>query len=125
MLKKTLPLLLLPLLLGGCAATLTNLTPKQQIRNANNLYPVEVALASKQQTMRWQSIRPQIIVGTESYPMRLTPLMTNRWEGLIPVPTGENTVRYHYKFDYLANAFGPPQPDSASSQEFILHIIDQ
>ena len=125
MLKKTLPLLILPLLLGGCAATLTNLTPKQQPRNTNNLYPVEVALASKQQTMRWESIRPQIVVGTETYPMRLTPLMTNRWEGLIPVPTGENTVRYHYKFDYMANAFGPPQPDSALSQEFILHIIDQ
>jgi hypothetical protein len=125
MLKKILPLLILPLLFGGCAATLTNLTPKQQIRNANNLYPVEVALSSRQQTMRWDSIRPQIIVGSESYPMRLTPLMTNRWEGLIPVPVTESTVRYHYKFDYLANAFGPAQPDSASSPDYTLRILEQ
>ena len=125
MLKKILPLLTLPLLLGGCAATLTNLTPKQQIRNPNNLYPVEVALASHQQTMRWETIRPQIIVGSESYPMRPTPLMTNRWEGLIPVPATESSVRYHYKFDYMVNAFGPAQPDSASSKEFTLKILDQ
>ena len=125
MLKKILPLLVLPLLMGGCAATLTNLTPQQQIRNSNNLYPVEVALASHQQTMRWDSIRPQIVVGSEVYPMRQTPLMTNRWEGLIPVPAGTSSVRFHYKFDFLANAFGPPQPDSAVSQEYSLRIIDQ
>src|SRR5215471_4942285 len=120
MLKKILPLLALPLLMGGCAASLTNLTPQQQLRNSNNLYPVEVAMSSRQQTMRWDSIRPQIIVGSEVYQMRPTPLMTNRWEGLIPVPAATSSVRYHYKIDFLANAFGPPQPDSATSQEYSL-----
>jgi uncharacterized protein YceK len=125
MLKKILPLMLVPLLMGGCAATFTNLTPKQQMRNANNLYPVEVALASRQQTLRWDTIKPQIIVGADSYPMRPTPLMSNRWEGLVPVQSGVNVVHYHYKFDFMANAFGPAQPDSASSQDFILLIQDQ
>ena len=125
MLKRILPLVLAPLLLGGCTtATLTNLTPQQQVRNANNLYPVEVALASKQQTMRWESIHPQIIVGSEVYPMRATPLMTNRWEGLIPVPAGTSSVRYYYKLDFLENAFGPPQPNSVNSKEYTLRILE-
>lgn len=125
MLKKTLTLLLLPLLLGGCAATITNLTPKQQIRNPDNLYQVELAFSSHQQALRWDSIKPQIVVGQEYYPMRLTRLMTNRWEGMIPVPPGTTLLQYHYKVDYLVNKFGPPQPDSARSPEYTLRILDQ
>ena len=125
MLRKNLLLSFLPLLLAGCAATLTNLTPLHQVRNANNLYPVEVALSSRQQTLRWQSIHPQIVVGTEFYEMRPTLLMTNRWEGLVPVPPGVNVVHYRYKFDYMENAFGPPRPNSASSPEYTLRIVDQ
>ena len=125
MFKKFLPLLALPLLMGGCAATFTNLTPTQQVRNDNNLYPVEVALVSRQQTLRWNSIRPQIVVGNEFYPMRPTPLMTNRWEGLVPVPAGTNIVRYHYKFDFDDTAFGVPRPDSAASPEYTLRILEQ
>src|SRR5690349_16280503 len=98
MLKKALLVLCLPLLMSGCTATLTNLTPQQQVRNANNLYPVEVALATRQQSLRWDSIKPQIVVGNEFYKMRPTPLMTNRWEGLVPVPAGSSVVHYRYKF---------------------------
>jgi hypothetical protein len=126
MIKKILPLLILPLLMGGCAATFTNLTPKQQVRNENNLYPVEVALNSRQQTLRWDSIKPQIVVGGEFYPMRPTPMMTNRWEGLVPAAAGKNVIHYQYKFDYLNNSFGtPPQPNSASSQVYTLRILEQ
>ena len=126
MTKKLLPLLILPLLMGGCAATFTNLTPKQQVRNANNLYPVEVALTSRQQTLRWDSIKPQIVVGGEFFPMRPTPSMTNRWEGLVPAQPGTSVVHYQYKFDYLANHFGtPPQPNSESSQVYTLRILEQ
>jgi hypothetical protein len=57
--------------------------------------------------------------------MRPTPLMSNRWEGLVPVPPGVDVLHYHYKFDFMDNAFGPAQPDSASSQDFILRILDQ
>jgi hypothetical protein len=125
MLKKILPLLFVPLLMGGCTATFTNLSPRQQVRNANNLYPVEVALTSRQQTLRWNTIQPQIVVGTEYYPMHPTLLMTNRWEGLVPVPPGINVVHYHYKFDFLDNSFGPQKPDSASSSEYTLRVVDQ
>jgi hypothetical protein len=125
MLKKLLPLLSVPLLLAGCATELTNLTPLHQIRDTNNLYRVEVAFNSRQQTIRWPSIQPKVVVGKEFYDMRLTPLMTNRWEGLIPVPSGTSVVRYRYKFDYLYNRMGNPGTDSALSPEYTLRILDQ
>jgi hypothetical protein len=125
MFKKSLPVLLSSLLLAGCATQLTNLTPTQQVRNPNNLYPVEVSFDSRQQTIRWQSIRPQIVVGTEFYDMRPTPLMTNRWEGLVPVPAGTSLVHYRYKFEYRYNKLGKPGTDTALSPQYSLRILDQ
>jgi hypothetical protein len=122
MTKRFLPLLFLPLLLAGCATSITNLTPLQQTRNANNLYPVEVALDSNQQTVRWDSIRPKILVGNEAYPMRGTLLMTNRWEGLVPVPPGASSVTYRYKFDYECNSLGKPKAASALSGPYTLKV---
>jgi hypothetical protein len=124
MLKKSLPLLLVPLLLAGCATQLTNLTPLQQTRETNNLYHVEVAFDTRQQTVRWQSIQPRIVVGKDSYEMRPTPFLTNRWEGLIPVPPGTSLIHYRYKFDYKYNRMGEPGHDSASSREYTLRILD-
>jgi hypothetical protein len=124
MLKRMLLCIFAPLLLAGCTSTFTNLTPLHQTRNANNLYPVEVAMTSRQQTMRWDSIRPQIMVGTEVYQMRPTNLMTNRWEGLVPVPPGTSLVHYRYKFDFDYNTMGRPKPDSALSPEYTLHISE-
>lgn len=123
--KKILPLLLLPLLFTGCATTFSNLTPKTQQRNANHLYPVEVAFNSRQQSLRWETIQPFVNVGTEFYPMRPTLLMTNRWEALVPVPASQNAVHYRYKFEFKYNAVGlPPQPDSALSPQYTLRIVD-
>ena len=119
------PLLLAPLVLAGCTATLTNLTPELRSRNPDNLYKVEVALASRQQTLRWDSIKPQVVVGNQFYPMRPTLLMSNRWEGLIPVPAGTTSVHYRYKFDFNYNAVGSPRSDSALSSEYSLRISDK
>ena len=123
--KKILSFLLLPALLAGCATTFTNLTPQQQIRNPQNLYPVEVAMSSRQQTLRWDSIRPQIVVGTEAYPMNSTLLMTNRWEGLVPVPKGKNLIQYRYQFDFDYNALGKAKSHTALSPEYTLRIVDK
>jgi hypothetical protein len=124
--KRFLPFLSLPLLfLAGCTSVFTNLTPQTQVRNTNNLYTVEVAMTSRQQTLRWDSIKPQILLGTETFPMRPTLLMTNRWEGLIPVSPGTNLVHYRYKFDFQYNAMGPARPDSALSPEYSLRILDK
>ena len=123
--RKVLPFLALAILATGCStATLTNLTPQQQVRNANGLYPVEAALDSKQQSLRWNSIKPMVMVGSEYYPMRPTLLMTNRWEGLIPVAPAANSVKYKFKFDFQYNAMGKPRNDSALSKEYSLRVVD-
>ena len=125
--KFLLCLLASPLVISGCVtpAIFTNLTPLVQERNTNNLYTVEVQFDSIQQTLRWDTIKAQIVAETEFYPMRPTLLMTNRWEGLLPVPSGTNIVHYRYKFDYYYNTFGNAHSDSARSPEYTLRIVDK
>jgi hypothetical protein len=125
MLKKF--LMVLPiLLLTGCVGTFTRLTPTVQPRNANNLYPVEVVFSSQQQSLRWDSIQPYVLVQGQLYPLRPVAMMQDRWEGLVPVPPSASSVDYRFKFDYLYNSFGkPPQPSSASSPVYKLTIVDQ
>ena len=82
-------------------------------------------MASRQQTLRWDSIKPQIQVGTEYYPMRPIQLMTNRWEGFLPVPASTSVVHYRYKFDFNYNAMGGPGSDSALSPEYTLRIVEK
>jgi hypothetical protein len=125
MLKKFLPFLAL-LLITGCAGTLSRLTPLQQPRNANNLYPVEISFTSSQQSIRWDSVQANISLDGNLLPMRKVEGVPNRWEGLVPVPAGQNSVSYRVKFDYLYNSFGKvPQPSSEISPVYTLQILDQ
>ncbi len=123
MLKNILLLSFLAAMLTGCTAKFTNLTPRQQVRNTDGLYPVEVAFNSRQHTLQWNTIHPQILIGGEVYPMKPTLHMSNRWEGLVPVPAGVGSVKYRYKFDFLQNEFGPAKQNSASSEVFTLRIL--
>ena len=119
--------MLLPVvLLAGCTTTtFTRLTPNQQPRNANNLYPVEVAFNSQQQSLRWESIQPYVLVNGQPFPMRPVPLVGNRWEGLVPVPPAANAANYRFKFDFLYNSFGTaPKPSSVASKIFTLKVTD-
>ncbi|MFZ0827921.1 MAG: hypothetical protein WAO02_10910 [Verrucomicrobiia bacterium] len=123
--KKFLPVLSV-ILLTGCASTFTRLTPLQQPRNPNNLYPVEVAFNSKQQSLRWESIQPFVLANGELYPLRQVPLVQNRWEGFVPVPPGANSIDYKFKFDYKYNSVGSdPKPASSVSPAYRLNIVDQ
>ena len=125
MLKKYLAVLPI-LFLAGCATTFTRLTPLEQPRNSNNLYPVEVVFNSSQQSLRWESIQPYVLVNGVLNPMRAVPMMQNRWDGFVRVPPETNSVSYRFKFDYLSNAFGaPPKPNSVFSPEYKLTIVDQ
>jgi len=124
MTKRLLPLILLPLLLAGCRSTFTNLTPTRQVRNADGVYPVEFQLDTRQQSLRWHTIEPYILVGEERLPMKPTPLMKNRWEGLVPVPAGVGHIEYRYKIEYDYNAFGARKTDSALSPKYELKVLD-
>lgn len=119
------PVALVALLVAGCNATFTNLSPQTQVRNDKDQYLVEAAMDCSQQSLRWDSIDAKIVVGNKSYPMKPTPLMTNRWEGYVPVPAGQAMVRYHYKFDYQCNAFGKPESNSTESPEYTLRVRDR
>jgi hypothetical protein len=122
--KKFLPLLPI-LLLTGCATSFTRVTPLQQPRNANNLYPVEVIFDSTQQSLRWDSIKPFVLANGELYPLRPVPVVNNRWEGFVPVPPTASSVTYRFKFDYLYNNIGTePKPSSAVSPLYNLKIVE-
>jgi hypothetical protein len=125
MLKKFLMLLPVVLLAGCTTGEFTRLTPNQQPRNANNLYPVETSFDSQQESLRWDSIKAYVIVNGQPYPLRPVPLVKNRWEGVVPVPPTANTATYRFKFDYLYNSFGSaPKPNSEASQLYTLRIAD-
>jgi hypothetical protein len=125
MLKKFLPLLPVLLLAGCTTSSFTRLTPSVQPRNPNNLYPVEVAFNSNQQSLRMDSIQPYVLVNGQPLPMRPVPLVKNRWEGLVPVPPLANTATYRFKFDYLYNNFGTaPKPNSVFSKNYQLKVVE-
>lgn len=114
------------LLLTGCTSTFTGLTPLQQPRNPNNMYPVEVAFHSTQQSLRWETIQPFVLANGELLPLRQVPLVQNRWEGFVPVPAGVNSIDYRFKFEYKYNNVGSdPKPASAISPLYKLNIVDQ
>ena len=76
--------------------------------------------------MRWESLKPYVLVNGELYPLRPVPMVTNRWDGLVPVPPTANGVIYRFKFDYLYNNMGTePKPNSAFSPSYNLKIVDQ
>jgi hypothetical protein len=118
-------LLALPVLLITGCSTFTNLTPLQQTRNANNLYPVEVTFRSPQQSLRWDSIQPYVLVNGQLYDMHMTPMMTNRWEGYVPASPMDSSVTYRYKFNYQYNDFGGPRSTSAFSPAYHLQIMGE
>ena len=124
-LKMFLPFLPVLLLAGCTTGEFTRITPNMQPRNANNLYPVETIFNSQQQTLRWDSVKAYVLVNGQPYAMRPEPIVQNRWEGFVPVPSNETTVTYRFKFDYLYNNFGnAPKPNSEYSKQYTMKIID-
>jgi len=126
MVKKLLSVSLLGLLLAGCSTGISNLTPNHETRNADGFYRVEAALHSSEQTLRWNTIKPSVLVGKDVFTMQNTTLMTNRWETLIPAPAGSKIIYYRFKFDFNYNAFGsPPKMNSKLSPTYRLEITDK
>jgi len=125
-LKKILPLVLLPLLFVGCGTTaIVNLTPSRLPRKDNGQYPFGVEWSSRQQSLIKDSIKAYVVVGLEQYPMQRTPLLTNRWETLVPIAGDKDSVIYRYKFDYEYQSFPARHPDSKLSKVYQLFILEK
>ena len=125
-LKKFLPLALLPLLLVGCTTSaISNLTPSHLPRKDNGQYAFGVEWTSRQQSLIKDSIKPYVIIGLDQYPMQRTPLLTNRWETLVPIPTDKDSVIYRYKFDYEYQGFPARHPESKLSKVYQLFILEK
>jgi hypothetical protein len=122
--RKTIALMLLPVLLAGCTS-ITNLTPRQHVRNKDGLYLFEAAWSSRQQSIVKESLKPYVVIGLDYYPMEPTPLVSNRWETLVPVPANQKFVNYRYKFDFDYLAIPVRRQDSRLSEPYTLEIRDK
>lgn len=86
---------------AGCSTTtVTNLTPAHLPRNNAGLYPFEVVLDIRQQSIRRETIKPYVMIGEELIPMKPAPVLKNRWETVVQIPADQELVHYRYKFDY-------------------------
>ena len=123
--KKILILLVLPLALAGCSSSITNLTASRLVRNSDGTYRVEAAWQTTEQTIRPESLKPSVLVGLQSYPMRPELVVSDRWEAFVPVPADQKLVHYQFRFDFLRNAISTPVPDCKLSDTYTLEIIDK
>ncbi|MCI0744898.1 MAG: hypothetical protein L0Y58_05775 [Verrucomicrobia subdivision 3 bacterium] len=122
--KRVVPVSLLTIFLASCASkVITNLTPTTLPRNPTGQYLVEMKLDSTQQTLRHDSISPQVVVGMNNYAMRPTLRMSDRWEALVPIPPDKQSIMYHFKVDYEYNKFGSKRGQgSLTSDQYSLTI---
>lgn len=122
MMKKLLALLLFPLFFAGCTTTVTNLTASRSPRTQDNTYHFEALLDVPQQAIRKDTIQAFMLVGTETYPMQPTSLMTNRWETFLEIPADKPVFYYQYKFVYQYDAIPQPRVGSILSPTYQLRL---
>lgn len=109
----------------GCLQTrITNLTPRQVVRPPDGLVLFEAHWDSNQRAIREDSFQPYVVVGTEKHPLQRTPLTSNRWEALVPMPPDKRFVNYHFKFDYQVQGFGRRLPNSRLSAGYQLELLE-
>jgi len=109
----------------ACTTTISSLTPSQHPRNPSNLYPFEVTFDTKQKTVRENTLKAYVMIGTQLYPMQPASMLKNRWEAQIPVPANTNYVYYRYKFDYDYDRIGKAGESSRLSPTYQLEIVDK
>jgi hypothetical protein len=117
-------ILLCPVFLAGCATTITNLTPSTQTRSQSGLYPIEVAVDTRQQTLQQETITPYVLIGTNTYPMQQTMLVKNRWETVVPISADREYLSYQFKLDYEYLGIPERRKGSKLSAPYQLRILD-
>lgn len=112
------------LLLAGCVApTITNLTPSRLPRKENGQYAFSVEYATRQSTILPDTFRAYVIVDNERIPMERTPLLSNRWETLVPV--SQEVLNYRYRFEYQYKAIPVPKTAVRDSNPYQLTILSR
>ena len=51
--------------------------------------------------------------------------LRNRWEAAVPIPAGETTLFYSYRFRYEYNDFNGPSSESRDSENYKLIIVEK
>lgn len=111
--------------LSGCTYTrFTNLTPSNLPRDPSGNYPVEMAWESNDRTIIDESVRAYVVVNNKFYPMNKVQIVEDRWEAMIPVPSGTTYVDYHYKVDFDYRSLPRPQSNSDLSIPYMLLISE-
>jgi hypothetical protein len=121
-LMKTAPVALAALLFAGCSS-ITNLTSSQMSRAPDGFYPIEAQWHTRDQSLKTSTLEGHVVVGTESYPMKRTPFVKDRWEAFIPIEPGDSLVHYFFKFDFENKRFPQLQKNSLLSDEYTLKIL--
>lgn len=121
---KTLPLAALALFVAGCSS-ITNLTPSKLPRNGNGVYQIEAAWQTREQSVVPGSLKPQVMVGAELYPMRPVPTVEGRYEAFVPLPAGQSVLRYQFKFDFENYRMNVRRPNSYMSPGYRLEVVDK
>ncbi|MBL9138526.1 MAG: hypothetical protein JNK85_21845 [Verrucomicrobiales bacterium] len=109
----------------GCASRITNLTPSALPREPSGLYHFEVEWTSTQRSreLRPDTIKGFVVIDEKFYPMERVSKMKDRWEAEVPVSEAQNTVFYHYKWEYGTAGFGRVVPNSIRSPVHRLEIV--
>ncbi len=123
--KKMFSLCLLPLILAGCATSITNMTPAQQVRTPTGMYPFEVKFSTTKQSIQKDTIKSYVLIGNDTYAMQPVPMVKSRWETVIPVPPEKNVIYYQYKFDYEYLSMPQRAKDSKLSKTYQLKVLDK
>jgi hypothetical protein len=115
--------ILIPIFFTGCIYhEITNMTPGTLTRNTKGLYPVHIIWESNDNAIRHDTIKPVVLIGTNSFEMKRTPLMKNRWETPVPIGQVANELRYRIKVNWKYNTIPVPAANSQLSEEFLLRI---
>lgn len=121
LLKKLTPLCAIALMVTGCSSV-TNLTPRNYTRKPDNLYHFEMQVDSRQQSIRWETVKPFVKIGSEEIPMERTHRMSNRWEASIPLSDKESIIYYKYKVYFEFDDFGPRGKDTIVSGTYKVEL---
>ena len=109
----------------GCSTTaITNLTPSQLPRKESGQYQFAAEYSTRQQSLVKESMEAYVIVGNDQYPMQRTPMLTNRWETLVPIPLEQDVVTYRFRFNYEYRAIPDRRSDSRESKYYQLFLLE-